>query len=189
MTMTMKTTAARGRFDGLSILFHWLTVLLVAVLFAAAWLRGAVADAGSAGALLTLHRSLGVSVWGLTLARLAWRRSFAHLPPFPQTMTQPHRWGATASEYGLYGLLAVQPLTGLAQTLYLGRPFVLFGAAIPAILPRNKPWLHMFHQVHEWGAWALLGLIGLHATAALFHRLVLRDDVLQAMLPWTRRVR
>jgi hypothetical protein len=30
----------------------------------------------------------------------------------------------------------------------------------------------------------LLGLIGLHILAALFHRFVLRDEVLQSMLPW-----
>jgi cytochrome b561 len=38
-------------------------------------------------------------------------------------------------------------------------------------------------QVHETGAWLLLALIGLHAGAALFHALVLRDRVLQRMLP------
>jgi cytochrome b561 len=176
----------RGRFDGVSILFHWTTVLLVTGLFAVAWLRGASEGGASAKALLTLHRSLGVTVWGLTAARLAWRSTFAHLPPFPASMGKPHQWGAKASEYGLYGLLALQPLTGLAQTLYLGRPFELFGQQIPALLPRDKPLMHLFHQVHTWGAWALLGLIGLHATAALIHRLVLRDDVFQAMLPWTR---
>ena len=32
---------------------------------------------------------------------------------------------------------------------------------------------------------ALLGLIGVHAAAALLHGVVLRDGVLQRMLPWT----
>jgi cytochrome b561 len=40
---------------------------------------------------------------------------------------------------------------------------------------------------HEFGAKALVVLIGLHAGAALFHGLVLRDVVLQRMLPWTLR--
>ena len=43
----------------------------------------------------------------------------------------------------------------------------------------------MFVEAHELGGKALLTLIGLHAGAALFHRLVLRDGVLQRMLPWT----
>jgi cytochrome b561 len=42
-------------------------------------------------------------------------------------------------------------------------------------------------KVHEFGAKALLALVGLHAGAALFHRLVLRDGVLQRMSPRTSR--
>jgi cytochrome b561 len=33
----------------------------------------------------------------------------------------------------------------------------------------------------------LLTLVGLHAAAALFHGLILRDGVLQRMLPWGSR--
>ena len=46
---------------------------------------------------------------------------------------------------------------------------------------------NLFIGAHELGAKALLALIGLHATAALLHRLILRDGVLQRMLPWTAR--
>jgi len=41
----------------------------------------------------------------------------------------------------------------------------------------------LFVEAHAIGAKALMALIGLHAGAALFHRLVLRDGVLQRMLP------
>ena len=39
------------------------------------------------------------------------------------------------------------------------------------------------HEVHALGAWALLGLVALHASAALFHHFALRDGVLRAILP------
>jgi cytochrome b561 len=47
----------------------------------------------------------------------------------------------------------------------------------------------MFVEAHEFGAKALIALIGLHAAAALFHQFVLRDDVLQRMLPGTSPTR
>ena len=47
----------------------------------------------------------------------------------------------------------------------------------------------LFQEAHEIGAKALLALIGLHAGAALFHGLVLRDGVLQRMLPSSRAAR
>jgi cytochrome b561 len=38
-------------------------------------------------------------------------------------------------------------------------------------------------DVHGILAWVLFALIGLHVVAALFHRFVLKDHVLQRMLP------
>ena len=43
----------------------------------------------------------------------------------------------------------------------------------------------VFVEAHGFGGKALLTLIGLHAGAALFHRVVLRDGILRRMLPWT----
>jgi cytochrome b561 len=54
---------------------------------------------------------------------------------------------------------------------------------VPALLEPNPPISILFAVAHEFGAKALLVLIGLHVGAALFHRLVLRDGVLQRMLP------
>ena len=41
----------------------------------------------------------------------------------------------------------------------------------------------LFGQAHDVGATALLILILMHVAAALFHHLVLRDEVLHRMLP------
>lgn len=38
-------------------------------------------------------------------------------------------------------------------------------------------------ELHEWFANAVLIVVGLHAGAALFHRYVLRDEVLRRMWP------
>src|SRR5882724_11964697 len=124
-----------------------------------------------------------------TAARLAWRLSIATLPPFPPAMPKLQQQIAKANEYGLYLLLFLQPLTGLAQTLFRGRPFPLFFAEVPAIVPQDAALVHVLRQLHGAGAIGLLGLIGVHALAALFHRFFLKDEVLQRMLPaWRRSV-
>jgi cytochrome b561 len=51
----------------------------------------------------------------------------------------------------------------------------------------DKALSEIFEWLHEFGAWALLSLIGLHAAAALFHGLIARDGVFRRMLPWTMR--
>jgi len=177
-----------GRFDQTSILLHWVTVFLIVAQFGSAWLREAVDHETSlAAALLTMHQTTGVLTWIVVVARLVWRRCFAYLPPFPQSMPKPQQWVAKANEYGLYALLVVQPVTGLGNVLFHGRPFTLLIWEVPVLLAPDTAIRGLFVAAHEFGAKALVILIGLHAGAALFHGLVLRDGVLQRMLPWTLR--
>jgi cytochrome b561 len=167
------------RFDRVSVALHWLTVLLVAFQLATAFLphegRGAI--------LLTLHRSGGVLTLAVVLFRLAWRARFAYLPPFPVSMPKPQQWAAKANEFGLYAVLVLQPLTGLADGVFHGRPFVLFGVQVPALMAFDKPLFHLSGELHELGAKVLIALIGLHIGAALLHALVLRDGIVRRMLP------
>jgi cytochrome b561 len=173
----------RRRFDIVTIGLHWATVTLIAGMFASAWLLLAT-DREHAAMLLVLHRSLEVVTWAVAIFRLAWRLSYAYLPPFPQNMSKVQQRLAKTSEYGLYALLLFQPLTGLAQSLTRGRHFMLFAWQVPKVMAGDKPLTMLFHKIHAVSAWVLLGLIGLHILAALFHRFVLRDEVLQSMLPW-----
>ena len=174
---------SRRRFDIVTIGLHWATVTLIAGLFGSAWLLFA-SDHEHAAILLTVHRSLGVVTWAVAIVRLGWRISYAYLPPFPQNMPKAQQRLAKTSEYGLFALLLFQPLTGLAQSLTRGRHFMLFTWRVPSVMAGDKPLTALFHQIHSLSAWVLLGLIGLHILAALFHRFVLRDEVLQSMQPW-----
>jgi superoxide oxidase len=172
------------RFDRISIILHWLTVLLIVVQFASIWAHEAIGHHSNlAMTLLTLHRNAGVSTWIVVVVRLCWRRYFAYLPPFPPSMPKFQQIIAKANEYGLYVLLLAMPITGLARVLLRGQPFELFFWEIPVLLEPDPGMRSLFVQAHAIGAKALVVLIGLHAGAALFHRLVLRDGVLQRMLP------
>ncbi len=175
----------RPAYDPLSIALHWITVLLVLAQFATALAIDRI-DPTWVKTVLGVHRSTGVLLWGLVAFRLAWRFSGMRLPPFPPTMARWHIAGVHLSEYGLYALLLVQPLTGMADALYHGRPFALFGRQIPALVERNRDLAGLAHTAHMFGAYTLAAVIGLHATAALFHHWVLKDGVLRSMLPWLR---
>jgi superoxide oxidase len=178
------TSRGYDRFDQTSIILHWLTALLIVVQFASIWAHEAIGHHSNlAAALLSLHRSTGVSTWIVVVVRLCWRRYFAYLPPFPSSMPKFQQIIAKANEYGLYALLLAMPITGLLRVLLRGQPFELFVWEVPALLEPDPAVRSVFVQAHAIGAKALMVLIGLHAGAALFHRLVLRDGVLQRMLP------
>jgi cytochrome b561 len=82
----------------------------------------------------------------------------------------------------------VQPITGLGNVVFHGRPFMLFIWQLPALLAPDAGIRGLFQEAHELGAKALLALIGLHAGAALFHGLVLRNGIQQRMLPLSIRI-
>jgi superoxide oxidase len=175
------------RFDSLTIAMHWATLLLLVVIFVAALTFGRASDAATAEGALLVHRSTGVLLWALTLVRLGWKHSFGRAVALPHTIGRLQRAVARATEYGLYLLLVLQPMTGLLQSVLRGKPFPLLGFTFPEVMARDRAWTKIFHNIHEISAWALLALIALHASAALFHHFALRDGVLRTMLPHRRR--
>ena len=170
------------RFDPVTILIHWLTVALMIALFATAWSVNHTKEGPGTESLLRIHRSIGVTIWVVTAFRLAWRTSVRPPPPFPENMSLLQRRAAQANELGLYSLLLLQPVLGLAQSLLSAHRFGLFVWDVSTIGGGPALW-GFAHRAHELTAQALLALIGAHALAALYHALVRRDGVIRRMLP------
>jgi cytochrome b561 len=94
------------------------------------------------------------------------------------------RLAAHWSEYALYALLLIQPILGLLQTNAHGERVNLFLLGqLPALIGRDRPLARQLLAAHETVGLLFLGLIALHAAAALYHHLWRRDDTLRAMLP------
>ena len=178
-----RESAPRPPFDRVTIGIHWATVLIVLALFSSAWLHAYSHDSVHKALLLQIHRSLGVTIWMITIMRVLWRLTRAELPPFPASMSRLHRAVVRVSEYALYALLLVQPATGLAATLLRGRQFALFFWHVPPLISESKTIWISLEQIHAIGACAFGALILGHAAAALIHHFVLRDDVLECMAP------
>jgi cytochrome b561 len=173
----------RGVFDPATRLLHWLTAGLMLSAFVLAFSIDLTTSRASHTVFLQLHRSVGLSIWIVTLVRLAWR-NFAEYPDWPSDMSQAMRVAATASEYLLYALLMTQPILGILQTNAHGDhvSFFLIGQ-LPALIERNRLLSQQLLTVHKAVGFSLLGLIVLHVSAALFHHFWRRDDTLTAMLP------
>ena len=145
----------RESFDPIVIAVHWITAAAVGAMFGLAFSIDSAPDVATQGLLLTLHRSLGMLIWMLTAFRLLWRSTKAKLPPWPGSMSKPQRWLARLNEYGLYGLLLIQPVTGVLQSLYHGKAFELWTLTVPPILHRDEAKVNLFENLHSVGAWAL----------------------------------
>lgn len=177
----------RSRHQTLTIALHWIMALLVLAQIALAILRDQASDPEMRHALLAAHRSLGLVIWYLVIGRLAWRLLGMRLVAFPASMSRWHQWGARLSEWALYGLLLAQPLSGMGADVFRGRPFSLLGIQVSTVIAPDKMWAAAAERLHTMGAYALAALVLVHAGAAILHRVIADDGVLDSMLPLPRK--
>jgi cytochrome b561 len=164
-------------------ILHWLmAACLIAMLFIGVSM---VASLGDYHALLTIHRPLGVLILLLALLRLATRLS-TRLPDFPPAMPRQERFVAKASEGLLYALFLALPLVGWAMQSAGHYPIVMFGAVhLPPILPARPELYAMLRETHTILAYLLFLAFLAHMSAILFHTAILRDGLLNRMVPWS----
>ncbi|MGI9129025.1 MAG: cytochrome b [Roseomonas sp.] len=98
--------------------------------------------------------------------------------PLPSSMTAQQQ---RLAHFGLYGLMAVVPLLGLATPFLRGRglEFGFFSIASP--LAANRTLSRSVKEVHELVAYGLLGLVAFHIAAALWHQFIKRDGLMDRM--------
>jgi cytochrome b561 len=181
----MSTTNKPAQFAFLSRVLHWLmAALLLAMLFIGVSM---VSSLGNYHMLVTIHRPLGILILLLAVFRLA-TRMFTTLPAFPPTMSQPERFVAKASEILMYALFFALPLIGWAMLSAGHYPIVMFGAVhFPPILPARPELYAYLREAHTMLAYLLFLAFLAHFAAILFHTLILRDGLLNRMLPWSVR--
>ena len=181
----MSTTKNPTQFALLSRLLHWvMAALLLAMLFIGVSM---VASLGNYHALVAIHRPLGALILFLAAIRLA-NRMLTILPAFPPTMPQSERFVAHASELLMYGLFFALPLVGWGMLSAGSYPIVMFGAVhLPPILPVKPELYAILRETHTLLAYLLFLAFLAHFGAMLFHTLILRDGLLNRMLPWRIR--
>lgn len=173
---------ATARFTPVQIAFHWLSALLVLLIIALPYGADVFASLlGGKGNVFTLHKSLGIVVLLLTLLRLAYRGR--KIPPQQLEQSPAQRFAAKAGHGLLYLLLLMMPISGL---LFGSKPINLFWLVEIGPLPFSSNVRGVAKDVHILGQYVLFAMILGHATVALWHHYVRRDDVLKGMLPLVR---
>jgi cytochrome b561 len=170
------------RFNPLQRLLHWLmAICILAMLFIGVGMVSTIAPKYLT--LVSIHKPLGIAILVLALVRLAVRLRYG-APALPLDLPEPMKLAAELSHYALYALMIAMPLIGWGMLSAAAYPVVLYpGIHLPPILPQSD-WLHaLLWDAHYYLAFAFFALILLHIAAALFHALVRRDGVFEAMAP------
>ena len=138
--------------------------------------------------LFVWHKSTGMLILVLMLARLAWRLA-NRSPQLPPATPRWERRAAHASHAALYALAIALPLSGWVINSAAAVPFsVLWLVPLPPIVAPDEHVEALAKLTHFSLLAALCLVLAVHIGAALRHHLVKRDDVLRRMLPssWRR---
>jgi cytochrome b561 len=172
-------------------LLHWLTVAVVAVMIPVGLTmvyRGKALNLwdGTTNALYSGHKLAGLVLLAIVLVRLA-SRLVRGAPPDEPSLEPWQRTASHAVHWLLYLLLIVMPVLGWIGVSMFPALDVFGLFKLPALTVPNSEGAKLVLTLHRLCAFALLGLIGLHIAAALFHHFVRKDGVLARMLPGLSR--
>jgi cytochrome b561 len=185
--MSLRNTS--DRFGAVAKAFHWLTLVLLIGSFTLAITMTDLPLSPRKLQLYSWHKWAGVTVFLVTILRLVWRLA----NPVPQQPMGTPRWQrrlAGLSHTSLYAILIIMPLTGWVMSSALNLPVVYLGIIyIPSPFGVDPALGETMKIIHQTLAVILLGLVAAHMAAALYHHVILRDDILRRMLPWRKRLR
>lgn len=168
-------------YDQVSIWLHWATAALVIANFALAKTWGWFGKPAKE-LMEDTHMSFGVLLTATIVARLAWRFVPGHQLAAIEAGWQ--RLASKAVHVLLYALLVAEAGLGFAFRWGAGRPMEFFGLGIPPLTGAiDKPLRHDLREIHDKIGCVIIALAAIHAFAALYHHYVVKDRVLQRMLP------
>ena len=179
MSKTLKNTD--NSYGWIAIALHWLVAIAVFSMFGLglymveltyydSWYKGS----------LDLHKSAGILLALLVLLRSGWRL----INPSPKGLSpRPLENLAAHLAHGLlYLMMAALFISGYLISTADGQGIAVFELfTVPATLTADNQ-EDIAGDIHQWLAWGLMGLVALHALAALKHHFINRDATLKRMV-------
>ncbi|GAB3732212.1 cytochrome b [Silanimonas algicola] len=163
---------------------HWAVAGLVAAAYALAEFRGWFPRGTPIrSAMMPLHFWAGIIVMLLLLPRFALRARHG-VPPVTPPLPRWESMLGGLTHVALYAFLLVQPILGVLILWSEGRgiPVPFTSLVLPPLFAPGAAIEDVAEDAHKLLATVFYGVIGLHVLAAVYHRWLRRDDVVQRML-------
>ena len=180
----MDGNATQERYNRTAMVLHWLIALAILAQIGFGWtLQQVPRRTPERTVYVNYHKSTGMLIGLLILARIAWRLKHRP-PPLPASMPLWERRTARANHAALYACMLIMPLAG-----YTASNFSKFGVKFfnAVLLP---PWgvdersiYAFFNGAHVATSFVFVALIALHLLAALKHAIFPHHGILRRMLP------
>ena len=189
--MTGRTIEAREqsallRYSNTAAAFHWVTVVLVLTQAYLGFTFANSAEGPARDNIFIWHKTVGVVILLVVLARLAYRLTNKP-PPYPPQLPAWERFAGTWNHRIFYLLLIAMPLVGFVSVSgFANGPTtpLVGGISVPVLPGVSKATGELAGEVHSIAAFLLVALILLHVAAALKHQFIDRNRAAGRMPPF-----
>lgn len=171
------------RLSRTTVLLHWVVAIGVIGMLAFGLYVESMPRGPDKGATIQIHKSFGIVVLFLVLARLVWRCSEGWPAPVP-TLSVIERRLMRAVHWVLLLGPFVMIASGITASLTYARSVKVFGIPfIPKVMDeKNEVLNELAGNVHAFTAWCLILALVLHVAGAMRHHFIRRDETLMRML-------
>jgi cytochrome b561 len=162
--------------------FHWVMAAIMLPQIVVGYVMSGLGEGDPLkGVLIYYHKSMGILLLCLVIARIIWRLTEKN-PALPKDMP---KWQAVAAEWNLtflYIMMGLMPLSGLLMSLLGGYPVKFFHYFTLSPLTEKSLTGYIFFKTHVIGGYIISASIILHVMAAFYHHLIRKDNVLKRMI-------
>jgi cytochrome b561 len=173
----------RYRYTRTARMLHWLAALLIVTGFGLGLYMTDLEFSPDKLQYYVWHKWLGITVFLLAAARLAWRAAHP-APVLPDVMPAWQVRAAGAAHGLLYILMLAIPLSGWIYSSATGVSVAYLNLVdLPNLVPKDRELAKTLLLVHQSLNYLLAAVVTVHVAAAFKHHFVDHDDILARMLP------
>jgi cytochrome b561 len=162
---------------------HWFAALLIFCGFSLGLFMTGLEVTPDKFRYYAWHKWIGITVFLLAAARLAWRAAHPALP-LPASMPAWQVRASRIAHAALYVLMLAIPLSGWIYSSSTGVSVSYLGLVdLPDLVAKDRQTAKILLLLHKTLNYTLAAVVTLHIAAALKHHFLDRDDVMARMLP------
>jgi len=185
--MGLKMRDSIEKFSRTTVVLHWVVALGIIGLIG----LGEYMEQYEVYSLYSIHKSLGVILFLVIIARVIWRLKNG-FPEMLGTNSKQQIVLAKAVHWVLLISTILMPISGMIESSFNGRGFGIFGLDIVAktpdpanpygVIASNQALADQASAVHYYVGWIIIVCLALHIIGVVKHHVIDKDGTLLRML-------
>jgi len=178
----------RQGFSRTAVILHWLLAVSIFFLFISSWWMMGLPlpspELQFRAFPFQLHKNIGITLVIIILMLIYVRLRHRPAPPDSSDMAPWMHWLAVATHVAVYGLVLTVCITGYMSSAHTRWDTVFWWTIeFPRIAAPSEELNEFWGELHMWTAWALLGIIAVHVSGAIYHAFR-NDGIVRRMMRW-----